>query len=250
VQRVPRISYMASVASRDCSDGQLHQATLTIVSIASSESIARRALAALRQIGLIIDGRHLGSGPAAGERLCTDTDVVLIMEDGPKRAALVVQAARRRAPEVGIVVVVPAATRGETRGLIAAGADALVLEGEGREVLAAAVRSVSLGQISVPRPFRECLDRPALSARERQIIVLVAAGCTNAQIAERLCLAESTIKAHISSVIRRLGVRSRRQAAAAVLARDDEFRPSILSSIRPIDPQNARAASPRSAPPD
>jgi DNA-binding NarL/FixJ family response regulator len=227
---------VAGVAPRDCSDGQLGHAALSIAFIASVESVARAALAALEHEGLMVKGEHLGSGPAAVERLAAGTDVVLILEASSQRAAVVSKAARRRAPDVGIVVVVPAATRSDMRGLLAAGADALVLEGEGEGVLNAAVRSVSLGQISVPRPFRESLDRPALSQRESQIIALVAAGCTNAQIANRLCLSESTIKTDLSSVFRRLGVRSRRKAVAAVFASDDEFRRTTLLPIGPIYP--------------
>ena len=233
---MPRILYMASAASRDGSAWQLGHAALSIASIGPGESVARAALAALEHQGLTVEFEHLGSGPAAVEQLAASTDVVLIMRAGSQRAGVVVQAARRRAPEMGIVVVLPAATRSETRGLLAAGADALVLEGEGQAVLAAAVRSVSLGQISVPRPFRECLDRPALSHRESQIIALVAAGCTNGEIAQELCLSESTIKADLSSVFRRLGVRSRRKAVAAVFASDDSFRRTTLAFGGPIDP--------------
>ena len=230
---------MASAASRDGSAWQLGHAALSIASIGPDESVARAALAALAALehqGLTVEFEHLGSGPAAVEQLAASTDVVLIMRAGSQRAGVVVQAARRRAPEVGIVVVLPAATRSETRGLLAAGADALVLEAEGQAVLAAAVRSVSLGQISVPRPFRECLDRPALSHRESQIIALVAAGCTNGEIAQELCLSESTIKADLSSVFRRLGVKSRRKAVAAVFASDDSFRRTTLAFGGPIDP--------------
>ena len=221
-----------------------------IASIASNELAARSALAALERDGLRIECRHLGSGRAAVGRLADGTDIVLVMEESPQRAAVIVKAARRRVPEAGIVVVVQTATRGGTRDLLDAGADALVLDEEREEVLAAAVRSVSLGQISVPRPFRDCLGRPALSHREWQIMALVAAGFTNAQIAERMCLAESTVKAHLSSVFRQLGVRSRRQAVAAVLASEDELPTSILSFARSIEPQDARAASLRSARPD
>ena len=235
---MPRISYMAmaSAAARDGSAWQVDHAALSIASIAPGESVARAALAALEHQGLTVEFEHLGSGPSAIERLAASTDVVLIMGAGSQRAGVIVQAGRRRAREVGIVVVVPAATRSETRGLLAAGADALVLEREGQAVLAAAVRSVSLGQISVPRPFRECLDRPTLSHRESQILKLVAAGCTNGEIAQGLCLSESTIKAHLSSVFRRLGVRSRGKAVAAVFASDDSFRRTTLTSGGPIDP--------------
>jgi ATP/maltotriose-dependent transcriptional regulator MalT len=115
---------------------------------------------------------------------------------------------------------------------LAACPDALVLEGEGPGMLTAAVRAVSLGQISVGRPFRECPDPPILSHRERQILALVVAGYTNAQIAESFCLVASPIKAHLTSIFSRLGVRSRRQATAAVFASDDEFRRSILADAR------------------
>jgi two-component system, NarL family, response regulator len=227
---------MASVASRVRSDGQLGHGALSIASIASSASAAGAVLVDLADDELMVEGRHLGSGPAAVEKLAHGTDVVLIMDDQAQRAGDIVHAVRHKLPDAGIVVVLPAATRSDTRVLLAAGADALVLERDGEGVLSAAVQSVSLGQISVPRPFRDCLDRPALSHRQRQIIALVAAGSTNAQIAQRLCLSESTIKGHLSSAFRQLGVSSRRKAAAAVFAFDAEFRRSILSSVGPIDP--------------
>jgi len=234
-----RISFMGGMAARDCSDGQLTQAaTLSIASIAASERRAYGAFAALERDGLVVDGRHLGSGPAAAEQLAAGTDLVLVMEESAQRARVAVEVARRRARDAGIVVVLPGATQGDTRGLLAGGADALVLESASHEVLAAAVRAASLGQISIPRPFRECLEPLALSHRDQQIIALVAAGCMNAQIAERLSLAESTIKAHLTSVFRRLGVRSRKEAAAALFASDDDFRRAVLSSVPPIHAQN------------
>jgi DNA-binding NarL/FixJ family response regulator len=231
---------MSAAAPQDRSHVQLEEAALLVASIASSESVAWTAAHALSRGGLVIDGRYLGSGPAAAERIVTGTDVVLVMEDGPQLAA-VVRAARLRAPDAGIVVVVAVATPTETRRLLAAGADGLVLEDEREEVLHAAVLSAAVGQISVPRPLRDTLEPPTLSHRELQIVALTATGCTNAQIAERLCLAESTIKAHLSSVFRRLGVRSRREAAAAVLASDDGFLRRILYAVRPTFP----AGSPR-----
>lgn len=213
---------------------QPERAALLVASIASSESAAWAAARALKHGGLVIEVRYLGSGTAAAERIAAGTDVVLIMEDGPELAA-VVRAARLRAPDAGVVVVVPAATPAETGRLLTAGADALVIEAERQEVLPAAVLAAAAGQISIPRALREGLDlEPAtLSNRELQVVALAATGCTNAQIAERLFVAESTVKARLSAVFRRLGVRSRRQAAAAVLASDDEFQRSVLASARP-----------------
>ena len=62
----------------------------------------------------------------------------------------------------------------------------------------------------------------ALSAREREILVLVTEGLGNADIAERLALSEKTVRNHVSNVFDKLGVWTRAQAI--VLARDRGFR--------------------------
>jgi len=224
---------VASVASRDCYDRPLDGTALSLALIASSQRAALDVLRALERDGLSIDVQLFGSGLTGAARIAAGADAVVIMEERPAVSA-VVRAARQRAPDAGIVVVLPAVAPAEARSLLALGADALVLDSERQEVLPAAVRSAALGQISVPRPLRESVEPLALSHREMQIAALVVAGCTNAQIADRLCLAESTIKAHLSSVFRRLGVRSRRQAAAALLASDDELQRRILASVRPV----------------
>ena len=74
-----------------------------------------------------------------------------------------------------------------------------------------------MGQTCVPREHWRQIDPPVLSAREKQTLGLVAMGYTNGQIAERLFLAKSTVKGHLSSAFGKLGVRSRNEAADLVL---------------------------------
>ena len=62
----------------------------------------------------------------------------------------------------------------------------------------------------------------ALSAREHEVAGLVAEGRTNREIAGRLFLSEKTIETVLSRVFRKLGVRSRVEVAALVVAADDE----------------------------
>ena len=52
-----------------------------------------------------------------------------------------------------------------------------------------------------------------LTARERQVLALVAEGLTNTEIAERLVISLSTAKTHVSSVISKLGAAGRTEAA-------------------------------------
>jgi DNA-binding CsgD family transcriptional regulator len=72
-------------------------------------------------------------------------------------------------------------------------------------------------QVSAPSEQRRALRARALTTREKQVLMLVAAGRTNFQIAAELFLAESTVKSHLSSAFGKLGVSSRSEAAALIL---------------------------------
>jgi DNA-binding NarL/FixJ family response regulator len=61
-----------------------------------------------------------------------------------------------------------------------------------------------------------------LSAREREILILITEGLANAQIAERLALSEKTVRNHVSNMFEKLGLWTRAQAI--VFARDRGFR--------------------------
>ena len=83
--------------------------------------------------------------------------------------------------------------------------------------LATTVWAVASGQSVVPRKLRAGVETPVLSHREHQVLGLVRDGLTNAEIAECLFLAESTIKSHLASIFTKFGVRSRKEVAAACI---------------------------------
>jgi DNA-binding NarL/FixJ family response regulator len=115
------------------------------------------------------------------------------------------------------VVVIAAESRtDDVRGAVDSGADAVVVESRLPATLSVTVRAVCAGQACLPRELRRQFDRPALSARERQVVGMVASGRTNAAIAVALYLAESTVKGHLASAFHKLGVHSREEAAALV----------------------------------
>lgn len=120
----------------------------------------------------------------------------------------------RETPEPAIIVVSPSATATAVRRTLDAGADALVFEPELELALVTTMRAVASGQSVVPRNLRAGVERPNLSHREREVLTLVCDGMTNAEVAEALYLAESTIKSHMASIFTKFGVHSRKEAVA------------------------------------
>jgi DNA-binding NarL/FixJ family response regulator len=152
----------------------------------------------------------------AGRRL----DLV-VFAGGPELLARggPVELLRNLRPATAIVIV----SAGETaivRKALRAGVDGFVPEPDAERALEGAIAAVLAGQISVPRSVRSPIAWTTFSLREKQVLQLVAAGLTNAQIADRLFLSESTVKSHLSTSFRKLGVSSRAEAAAAVLDPD------------------------------
>ena len=60
-------------------------------------------------------------------------------------------------------------------------------------------------------------DAPSLSERQGEVLELIAAGCTNAQIAGLLCITVETVRSHVAAVLRRLHARTRAHAVAIAL---------------------------------
>jgi DNA-binding NarL/FixJ family response regulator len=112
-----------------------------------------------------------------------------------------------------VVVVCPSIERWELRAALAVGAVGVVTSDEMQSRLGPCLRAVRVGQVCVPREHWRQVEPAALSAREKQVLNLVVMGFMNSEIAERLFLAESTVKSHLSSAFGKLGVRSRNEAA-------------------------------------
>lgn len=151
---------------------------------------------------------------------CTEPDVALVVlglrgQDAAP-AALVARVARELGA-VPIVLCCPPIERWDVRAALAAGAVGVVFDRDGHEALSACLAAVRAGQVCVPREHARQIDPPALSTREKQILGLLVMGYMNSQIAERLYLAESTVKSHLSSAFGKLGVRSRNQAVDLIL---------------------------------
>lgn len=115
-------------------------------------------------------------------------------------------------------------------GALEAGASGFLLKDAEPDELLAAVRSVAAGEGTIDtsltrRVLREVVERRGtrpvvagrpsdlLTARELDILLLLAQGMSNEEIAEELVLEVSTVKSHLARMMPKLGVRSRLQAA-------------------------------------
>jgi DNA-binding NarL/FixJ family response regulator len=112
--------------------------------------------------------------------------------------------------------------------MLDAGVAGFVLDSQLESALASTVRAVRAGQLVAPRALPRPVFRPAVSDRERQTLALVVMVLINRQIAGRLFLAESTVKAHLTSIFSRLGVGSRSEAVALFLDAEQKFGLGIL----------------------
>ena len=140
-------------------------------------------------------------------------------------------AALGRFPLVPVTVVASLSSNG-VRKLVEAGAAGVVLESEAERTLAPTVAAAAAGQVVVPRRHQRHAVSPALSHREKETLALLARGLTNREIADRLFLAESTVKTHVGSIFGKLGVNSRSEAAALVLDPDAKLGVGLLELAR------------------
>lgn len=158
---------------------------------------------------------HVSRDPPEGK----SPSLTLVCAEGEEVTAEVVRV-RGLAPGAAVVVLGARNNVRLARAALRAGARGF-LHADMRVSEVVRAVSVALGdEIVVPRDLvsglikgGEATDLSALNARQREILPLVAEGLTNAQIAKRLFLAESTVKQHLRAAYKHLGVKKRTEAA-------------------------------------
>ena len=149
------------------------------------------------------------------------------------------RAAVRELPVGGFTIVSPDSGPLGARRAIREGVAGIVLEDQVETALAPAVRAVAAGLTAIPVRLRTEADKKSLSRRELEVLRLVAAGKTNREIALALFIAESTVKSHLTSLFRKVGVDSRKEIARLALDPDEGLShlitPPASPVIRPVD---------------
>lgn len=164
-----------------------------------------------------------------------DAAVALVLEDDPDLILLDLNmpgmngftglmVLRDRAPTTPIVVVSADEDPAVIQQALTLGAAGFIPKSRSKDAMAEGVRAVMAGDVFVPIDLSTAVplsarDDPdfaegyaALTAQQRRVLEMLVAGKSNKVIAYELDVAESTIKAHVSAILRKLKVSSRTQA--------------------------------------
>jgi DNA-binding NarL/FixJ family response regulator len=194
------------------------------VVIADDHAVVRTGLA---QLVATFDDVELVGAAANGEEAVAlsgerEPDVVLMDLEMPVLDGIEATRRIREAhPDVAVVVLTSFSDRDRILAALDAGAAGYLLKDAEPAELAKAIEAAARGDAPLdPKAARALLsarrapsEADALSEREREVLVMVAEGLPNKLIAARLAISEKTVKAHLTSVFRTIGVTDRTQAA-------------------------------------
>jgi DNA-binding NarL/FixJ family response regulator len=145
-------------------------------------------------------------------------DLVMAEVSGVEATALV----KSEFPSVEVIILTSFGETQRVQAALSAGASGYLLKDSSGEEIAQAIRAALAGEVhldsavarSLTRLFRTPADdRSALTPREREVLALLGQGLSNREIADRLYISERTARTHVSSVLIKLGLPSRTQAA-------------------------------------
>jgi DNA-binding NarL/FixJ family response regulator len=168
-------------------------------------------------VGTASDGAE---GVALAKRL--EPDVVLMDLRMPGMDGV---SAIRALPGVRVLVLTTFDSDADVLPAIEAGATGYLLKDAPRSELYRAVQAAARGESVLSPPVASRVlraarsDEPALSARELEVLELVARGSTNREAAQRLFISEATVKTHLLHIYAKLGVPDRASAVAAAFDR-------------------------------
>ena len=154
----------------------------------------------------------------------TPSVVVYCLEDKEDDLTSRVRELKELAPGAAVVIFAASADLSLARAAVLARAKGFLHAGMPSEQIVRAVRKAGEGEEVLPRELLMGLvsemlakeqepDLSRLGSRKVEILEMVAEGLSNAQIAKRLYLSESTVKQHLRSAYKMLGVKNRNQAA-------------------------------------
>ena len=200
--------------------------TPTRVLLVDDHELVRRGLSELlgQEDDLLVCGEAATAADALRMCAALAPDVVVLdvrLPDGD--GVSVCRELRTSAPETACLMLTSYDDSEAMVAAVQAGAAGFLLKQVTGQDIVAAVRTVAAGGSTLsPQATSLVLDRlrgsrsdraAGLTERERRVLELIGQGCSNREIADQLGLAEKTVKNHVSSLLRKLGLRRRTQAA-------------------------------------
>ncbi|MEU5631189.1 response regulator [Streptomyces rishiriensis] len=180
--------------------------------------------------GFRVVGEAANGVEALSAAATADPDVILMDLRMPGGAGVdAIRELTRRRARAKILVLTTYDTDSDTLPAIEAGATGYLLKDAPRDELFTAVRAAAEGRtvlspavatrlVTAVRAPRTPAAEP-LSAREREVLALVARGTSNREIARELFISEATVKTHLTHLYAKLGVNDRAAAVAAAYER-------------------------------
>jgi NarL family two-component system response regulator LiaR len=198
------------------------------VVIADDHVLVRQGIRAFLETHADLEIVGEAEDAAGAERLCAaqHPDVALIDLVMPGGGIEATRAVRAASPQTQVVLLTSFEDARQIVAAIQAGALSCLLKDVDADALADALRKAARGEAvlhqRVAAKLMDSLRRgsdpdavvlESLSAREREVLTLMAEGLSNQLIAERLGIGEKTVKTHVSNVLGKLDVSDRTQAA-------------------------------------
>jgi DNA-binding NarL/FixJ family response regulator len=194
--------------------------------IVEDHNVVRQGLTALLKVvdGLDVVGEAADGVEAIAQFRKHQPDVTLIDLRLPRMSGVdVIHRIRMETPQARFIVLTTYDGDEDIYRALKAGAKAYLLKGMTSEDLIATIRTVREGKSHIPPAIAEKLAErmgaEELTPREFDVLEQIVHGKSNKEIATELDVSEATVKTHINSLLGKLGVTDRTQAATAAIQR-------------------------------
>jgi two-component system NarL family response regulator len=196
------------------------------VLVVEDHNVVRQGLVALLNVveGLAVVGEAADGVEAITQFRKHQPDIALIDLRLPRMSGVdVIERIRMETPQARFIVLTTYDGDEDIYRALKAGAKAYLLKGMTSEELVAAIRAVHAGKSHIPPAIAERLAErmgaQELTRREFEVLEHIVQGRSNKEIAAELEVSEATVKTHINSLLGKLGVTDRTQAATAAIQR-------------------------------